>query len=214
MKNLLVCLVTCLLLVLSACGQSKAQSATLPPLPPPSPIPTDTPTPAPQPITEAFLGSTLTEIRAHFADMGNYAESGGGDSYLFRDTNLFHLGQPAYSITLSHGKVDSVEVPSYAHEKGAACAAFIPKDKKVVSTLITDSPTSPGAMTKDESGARTIYESKWLAKQFPASAFVDLTHLTSSDQPQPLAKPGTLTFTWGYVDDDLSYCSIDIGKRH
>ncbi len=174
--------------------------------------PTGSPTPTPKPITEAFLGSTLKDIRAHFADIGNYAESGSGDSYLFSNTNLFNLGQPNYSISLTNAKVDSVEVLSNAHEKGAACAEFIPKDKKVVSTLITDSPTSSGAMTKDESGAKTIYESKWLAKQFPASAFVDLTNLTPSDQPQPLAKPGTLTLTWDYVTDDNSTCSISIGK--
>jgi len=102
-------------------------------------------------------------------------------------------------------------VQANAHSKGSACAAFMPKDKKFVSTI-----------ENSEESATTIYESKWLAKQFPASSFEDLTsayqsastldQLKGKKYQQPLAKPGTFTFSW-ISDDTTSGCSISTGKN-
>ncbi len=170
------------------------------------------PTDAPKPVPQAVLGSSLKDFQAHFADGYRFIKQGYGEIYLLEHTNIFDVNSPDYTLSIVNGKVVGIEVLSNAHNKGAACAAFIPSDKKFVSTFITDSPNSSGAMTNNEGGAITIYESKWLAKQFPASSFVDLTNLTSSDQSQPLAPPGTLTLSWVYVDDHNSSCKISIGK--
>lgn len=188
------------LIILCSCDISNSDNA-----------PTDTPTVAPKPAPQAVLGSSLKDFQAHFAD--GYSLQGGGESYLLEHTNMFDVNSPDYFLSIVNGKVDGVDVQSNAHNKGAACAAFIPSDKKFVSTLITDSPNSSGAMTNNEGGAITIYESKWLAKQFPASSFVDVTNLTSSDQSQSLAPPGTLTLSWIYIDDSNSSCQISIGKH-
>jgi hypothetical protein len=126
------------------------------------------------------------------------------------NTNIWDISAPNYGLYLVNGKVYKVSVEVNAHHKGAACAAFMPKDKKFVSTTFAGSVPASEFMS-GSSDAITIYESKWLAKQFPASSFEDRTNVT--DKPQPPAKPGTFTFSWVYVSDIDSGCSISIGKN-
>src|SRR2546430_1467266 len=62
MKKLLVCLVSCLLLVLSACGQSPANSAAPPAAPHPTATPTDTPIPTPVPTKPLSLDEQIQQV--------------------------------------------------------------------------------------------------------------------------------------------------------
>ena len=62
MKKLLVCLVSCLLLVLSACGQSPANSAAPPAAPHPTATPTDTPIPTPVPTKPLSLDEQIQRV--------------------------------------------------------------------------------------------------------------------------------------------------------
>jgi hypothetical protein len=170
------------------------------------------PTATPKPVPQAVLGSTLKDFEARFADGYRVQEVLSGVVYILFNTNIWDTGAPDYELHLVNGKVHKIYVQNNAHHKGAACAAFMPKDKNFVSTTFARS--DPASEYVDAvSEATTIYESKWLAKQFPASAFEDHTNLTSYDQPQPLAKLSTFTFSWVYVSDIDSSCTIVIGKN-
>lgn len=167
--------------------------------------PDNSPTATPKPIPQAVLGSTLKDFQAHFADSYFVNDQGSDIIYFLNPRNIFDFNAPAYDLYLLNGKVYSIQVLSNAHQQGEACAIFIPKDAK----LISNTPNNNGAA----SAAMAIYHSNWLAPQFSPSTFVDQTNLTSSDQPQPLAKPGTLSLIWDYVSDFSSGCTISIGKN-
>jgi hypothetical protein len=145
------------------------------------------PTATPKPVPQAVLGSTLKDFEARFADGYRVEEMLPGGVYILYHTNIWDISAPDYELYLVNGKVYKVFVQDNAHNKGAACAAFMPKDKKLVSTTFARSDPA-SEFTSASSDAITIYESKWLAKQFPASAFEDHTNLTSNDQPQPLVQ--------------------------
>jgi hypothetical protein len=180
------------------------------------------PTATPKPVPQVVLGSTSKDFKAHFAD-GYRVEETGDDSYLLLRTDMLNFDAPDYDIRLINGKVDFVSAKSITpHNKGATCAAFMPKDSKFVSTVYANSDPPTDAAVPVISQATIIYESKWLAKQFPASSFEDLTsayqsastldQLKGKKYQQPLAKPGTFTFSW-ISDDTASECSISIGKN-
>ncbi len=157
-------------------------------------------TPTPKPIPQVVLGSSLKDFQIHFANEYDFEQGVGGVDV--NHTNIFDVDSPDYELCIDNGKIDCVSVQVNAYNNGSACSAFIPKDKK----LITDSPSDDPIHS-----STAIYESKWLAKQFPASVFVDDTNDSSSGQL--LTKPGTFTLIWGYADDYNSYCTISVGKN-
>jgi hypothetical protein len=170
------------------------------------------PTATPKPVPQVVLGSTLKDFEARFADGYRVEEMLPDVVYIFH-TDIWDTSAPDYELNLVNGKVSEVFVRDHASNKGATCAAFMPKDNKLVSTFTSD-PANKGGGISD---TIAIYESKWLAKQFPASSFEDLTSGKEPSQPwdppQPLAKPGTFTFSWFYMDDYADgECTISIGK--
>lgn len=149
-------------------------------------------TPTPIPVPQVFIGSSLIDFQARFAGEYDFLQEGDGQTYSMSHTDIFDVGAPNYTLGITNGKVTSIEVLSNAHNKGAACAVFLPKDKKLVSTFITNTPNSSGAMTNDENGGIKAYTSDWLKKQVTTSS-------------------GRISFSWNYVTDDDSICSIGIG---